>query len=78
MRVSRVSTRAAPLLLSVRAPACAHPLGQIFYNAVQFFVFGQVKQAMLRDERLTIGQSFVAGAVTGVAVTYASCLPLHR
>ena len=28
---------------------------------------------MLRDERLTIGQSFVAGAVTGVAVTFVEC-----
>ncbi|KAK8793528.1 hypothetical protein WA158_004887 [Blastocystis sp. Blastoise] len=53
---------------------CASPLvGQIFYNAVQFLAFGQVKQAMIHGPRLSIKESLVAGAVTGVAVTFVEC-----
>lgn len=54
--------------------------GEAFFNAVQFFAYGQSKQIALqlsgngdRQRELTVGEYFVAGAVTGFASTFVEC-----
>lgn len=42
----------------------------MLFNAVQFIVYGQTKEYIGHGEILSIPQTFVAGAVTGVAVTF--------
>ena len=42
----------------------------MLFNAVQFIVYGQMKEAIGHGEILSIPQTFAAGAVTGVAVTF--------
>ena len=45
-------------------------IGNMLFNAVQFIVYGQMKEAIGHGEILSIPQTFAAGAVTGVAVTF--------
>jgi solute carrier family 25 carnitine/acylcarnitine transporter 20/29 len=51
----------------------ASPLiGQAFFNAAQFMAYGQAKLLIAGNEKrqLTIGESFLAGAMTGLAVSF--------
>ena len=43
-------------------------IGNMLYNAVQFVVYGQMKQAIGHGEILSIRDTFIAGAITGGAV----------
>ena len=45
-------------------------LGNMLFNAVQFIVYGQMKEAIGHGEILSLPQTFFAGAVTGMAVTF--------
>eukprot|EP01006_Ploeotia_vitrea_P034468 TRINITY_DN65758_c5_g1_i2.p2 TRINITY_DN65758_c5_g1~~TRINITY_DN65758_c5_g1_i2.p2 ORF type:complete len:249 (-),score=120.18 TRINITY_DN65758_c5_g1_i2:163-909(-) len=57
----------------------ASPLaGQALFNAVQFFAYGQAQRLMLgadapKGKRLSVQQSFVAGAITGMFVALVEC-----
>lgn len=42
----------------------------MLFNAVQFIVYGQMKEAIGHGEILSLPQTFVAGAITGVSVTF--------
>lgn len=42
----------------------------MLFNAVQFIVYGQMKEAIGHGEILSIRDTFIAGAITGVSVTF--------
>ena len=42
----------------------------MIFNAVQFIVYGQAKEAIGHGEILSLPNTFLAGAITGVAVTF--------
>ena len=42
----------------------------MLFNAVQFLTYGQMKQLIGHGEILTLPQTFLAGAFTGVAVSF--------
>ena len=42
----------------------------MIFNAVQFLTYGQMKEIIGHGEILTLPQTFLAGACTGVAVTF--------
>ena len=42
----------------------------MIFNAVQFLTYGQMKEVIGHGEILTLPQTFVAGAFTGVAVSF--------
>ena len=42
----------------------------MIFNAVQFLTYGQMKEIIGHGEILTLPQTFVAGAFTGVAVSF--------
>lgn len=42
----------------------------MLFNAVQFLTYGQMKELIGHGEILTLPQTFVAGAFTGVAVSF--------
>lgn len=44
--------------------------GNMIFNAVQFIVYGQAKEAIGHGEILSLPNTFLAGAITGVAVTF--------
>ena len=45
-------------------------VGNMIFNAVQFLTYGQMKQIIGHGEILTLPQTFLAGAFTGVAVSF--------
>ena len=42
----------------------------MIFNAVQFLTYGQMKEIIGHGEILSLPQTFVAGAFTGVAVAF--------
>ena len=42
----------------------------MLFNAVQFIVYGQMKEAIGHGEILSLPNTFLAGAITGVSVTF--------
>ena len=42
----------------------------MIFHAVQFIVYGQAKEAIGHGEILSLPNTFLAGAITGVAVTF--------
>lgn len=47
--------------------------GNMLFNSVQFLTYGQMKEAIGHGKILSLPETFLAGACTGVAVAFVEC-----
>ena len=47
--------------------------GNMLFNSVQFLTYGQMKEAIGHGRILSLPETFLAGACTGVAVAFVEC-----